>query len=646
MNSEDVVALLEALASGNGADVAAEKAAANAGLPPAAQTRVVAAAQQVAGQLAHDRRRSRELSALFTSARELTELADLEALGPRLVERARDLLGTDFAYLSAFDPSTGELRVRSTAGVVSERFKHLLVPPGTGIAAKVASTGTPQWSSRYDTADVPHASHIDRAVAEEGVRSLLGVPMTARGEVLGVLFAGNRTEQHFSPDGIALLSAFADHAAVVLAGARMLDATRKAAAAAEASAARADAQVAAMERASACHRQLTAAVLRGADTDEVISQLSRWIGRRVRAVNNAWDVTADSAGDAAPSAGRWHAHVRDAVAESRQSGHCVRVPGEPDEVAIAVAVVAGETRLGALLVSAPGTAGPAEAPAVPAGLPSASLDQRTIERAAQVIALLTFQQRAVAHAEERVRGELAADLLTGADTDPEMLQHRARSRGVVLDALQVVCVARVVSDRRAAAALIAADQVGTSGLATRLGDDIVLLAPSQDAPAVAAGVHDALRRAGIESLCAAAPAVADHRRVPAQFAQARDTVAVLAALGLTDYADTTEPFGVYAGLFGANPAAAEGFITAVLEPVIAWDTDHRSDLVATVAAWIAEGQSATRAATRLHVHANTVLQRLNRVDALLGSEWRTPEAMFRVGVAARLHELRRALGVQ
>ena len=41
-------------------------------------------------------------------------------------------------------------------------------------------------------------------------------------ETLGVLFAANYYEHGFRPDQVALLSAFADHAAVVLETARLL----------------------------------------------------------------------------------------------------------------------------------------------------------------------------------------------------------------------------------------------------------------------------------------------------------------------------------------------------------------------------------------------------------------------------------------
>jgi len=80
----------------------------------------------------------------------------------------------------------------------------------------------------------------------------------------------------------------------------------------------------------------------------------------------------------------------------------------------------------------------------------------------------------------------------------------------------------------------------------------------------------------------------------------------------------------------------------MIGPVVDWDLRHRTELAATIAAYADGGGSVARAARALYVHPNTVKQRLERVTALLGPDWRSPDPMFRVAVAARLHRLRSA----
>ena len=70
-------------------------------------------------------------------------------------------------------------------------------------------------------------------------------------------------------------------------------------------------------------------------------------------------------------------------------------------------------------------------------------------------------------------------------------------------------------------------------------------------------------------------------------------------------------------------------LAAVLGPLLDYDARRGSDLVGTLAAYFAAGASPRRAAGALHVHVNTVGQRLDRVAALLAS----------VGIPATLADL-------
>ena len=50
------------------------------------------------------------------------------------------------------------------------------------------------------------------------------------------------------------------------------------------------------------------------------------------------------------------------------------------------------------------------------------------------------------------------------------------------------------------------------------------------------------------------------------------------------------------------------------------------------------------AAELLHVHVNTVTQRLERVGQLIGTDWQQPERALEVQLALRLHRLRTGIG--
>jgi DNA-binding PucR family transcriptional regulator len=76
--------------------------------------------------------------------------------------------------------------------------------------------------------------------------------------------------------------------------------------------------------------------------------------------------------------------------------------------------------------------------------------------------------------------------------------------------------------------------------------------------------------------------------------------------------------------------------------VLAYDERRGTELVATLEAWFAAGSRPAETAKRLHVHPNTVAQRLDRIGTLLREDWRDPGRALDVQLALRLCRLRKA----
>lgn len=577
------------------------------------------------------RRRGQELSALFSSARELAELRDTDALLDRLVERAHDLMGTDVTYLSEFYEGNDELYVRSTLGAVTPEFRALRVPPGMGLASQVVRTRYPQWTSMYHANHaIPHEEGIDAAVSAEGLVSLLGVPLVASDRVLGVLFAANRSEHEFTPDEIALLSAFADHAAVVLQTTRLLERANQAAEEAERANAVLAGNVTAMERASAVHEDLTAVVLQGGSVGGVADTLSKALDRPVVVLDRELAAAAQAPTEGAVryvgDDGQLVSSVRDAIDESRLSARCVFVTGAAPLPEVAVAVVAAETFLGAVLV------GHGE-------LELRAVDRRTIERAAQISALVAVEQEAVAAAEERVRGELVSDILHADAARWQELVLRARARHVRLDQLRsVVTVSLSTENRRAASDALRG--VVPAGLVGDRDGMLTVLAPTADALPVANAVWNALR-ATLQTpvLAVAGPPAASAETLGQSHDVARRCAQLLRRLGRSDAAVDARAYEPYLAMFGSGSQDLSGFVESTIGPVLRWDRERGTDLLTTLSAFVDAGASPTRTARTMNVHVNTVTQRLDRICALLGQDWREPEPLFRISVAVRLWSL-------
>ncbi|MGI5216825.1 helix-turn-helix domain-containing protein [Nocardia sp. CA-290969] len=580
-------------------------------------------------EVARLRRREQELTALYSSARDLAEVRDIDALLARLVARAHEMMGTDVTYLSEFDPTTRDLHVRKTMGSVTPQFQNLHVPAGTGLASRIADTRSAQWVARYsEYVEGTHEDTIDNAVFAEGIVSILGVPMLSDGRVLGVLFAATRQEHRFTPEETALLSALADHASVVLQTANILAQLQESQERTRGALEKLTAHLEARDRSSAVHQELVHAVLSGGGFPQVARTLAAALDRRVTIVDTeSFPIATSAPAEQEQVTVSLSPQVRSAISLSRSSGHCRSVENNRSVEAVA-AVTAGDLYFGALLLS-------------PGSVVLGAVERRTIERAAQVAALLALQQRAVTEAYRRERGELIADLL---DTSPDRrrdLEQRARNQRLALAELTCVLIVEVPPARRAIAQRRAADFLGTGGLVGEYSATLAVIGTAADPLMLARDLRTHLIGAlGAPVLVVAAPRATSPDELPQLFRTARQTVRLLAGLDIDDRAVTTAEYAPYAVLFGANPEALQSFLDLTIGPVVDYDARHGTDLLTTLRTFVRHEASPTKTARALNYHTNTILQRLDRLKVLLGADWRQDEQLFRISLATRLDELR------
>jgi len=613
---------LELLARGASADAYEQPVllARAEGLPAeriAALQQAKALALRVRAELEGRRRREAELSALFETAHDLAGLRDLDAVLQAIVQRARSLLGTDVAYLSLNDPARGDTYMRVTEGSVAARFQQLRLGMGEGLGGLVAQTARPYVTDDYFRDDrFRHTRSIDTGVQDEGLVAIVGVPLMLGHHVIGVLFAADRRARVFEREQIALLGSFAALAAAAIDTANLLAETRSALAGLERANEIIRDRSAVIERASDVHDRLAELVLRGGGTHDVAA-----------AVSEVLDGTVEFTEAAAAPAG--------ALESSRAEGHAVR--HRDDWIA---AVTAGGELLGALVLR---------------GHPGLDpVDQRTLERAAMVTSLLLLARRSAAEAEHRVRGELLDDLLDA--RDPRLLRDRAARLRADLDATHAVLAARLEggaddadqeADARrrlwAAASHLAATRQGLA--AARDGGAVLLLplAPGDTATELARRTARDLGTAVHEPVTVGASAPVGHLTarsdtVASAYAEARRCLEALRLLGRPGDGSAAEDFG-FLGLLLAGERDIEGFVDRTIGQVVAYDERRGTELLRTLDAYFACGMSPARTKDELHVHVNTVAQRLERVGRLLGEDWQSPARALEIQLALRLHRL-------
>ncbi|MER7581007.1 GAF domain-containing protein [Kitasatospora sp. NPDC097691] len=572
--------------------------------------------------LRQHRRREAELTALFDTAGDLAASRELDTVLQAIVRRARMLLGTDTAYLTLPDEAAGDTYMRVTDGSVSVLFQTLRLSLGDGLGGLVAQTARPYATPDYRTDErFHHTGTIDAGVLDEGLVAIIGVPLLLGGQVIGVLFAADRSPRAFSPDEVALLCTLAAHAAIALDTAKSLADTRAALAELNAANELVRAHSAAVQRAEQAHDRLTDLVLRGAEVPDVAAAVAALLGGEIAVLDAEGEPLA---GRSAPAA-----ELTAAVGASRAEGRSVR-HGEQ----WVCAVLAGHDALGTMVLR---------------GRPDLDdADRRLFERASVVTALLLLLRRSVAETENRVRGELLTDLLTAPERDPAGLTARGRRLGVDLARPHLVLVAEPAeptgTDRGRLAGAARRYLFGSRGVSAEHGEAVVLLAPveagtGEDPEDTARQAAERLARlAGFPVTVGAGRPAAGPAALAAAYTEGLRCVRALRVLGRAGEGASARTLGFLGVLLG-DGHDVDGFVGATLGPLLAYDSRRGTELVRTLRAYFDCGGSLTRAKDELHVHVNTVVQRLDRVEALLGRDWNHPERSLELQLALRLQLL-------
>ncbi|GAA1937229.1 SpoIIE family protein phosphatase [Streptomyces sodiiphilus] len=145
---------------------------------------------------------------------------DLDGLLQRTVERARDMLDGDAAFLLLATDDETELEVRASTGLPSARQRFARVPVETG-------------SGRYGSARMP-AVHDDLAAAPgavpllsgTGMHAVVTVPLKVEGRLTGSLGVASETPGRYSNEEALRLQFAADRIALAVESARLTELER------------------------------------------------------------------------------------------------------------------------------------------------------------------------------------------------------------------------------------------------------------------------------------------------------------------------------------------------------------------------------------------------------------------------------------
>jgi GAF domain-containing protein len=591
---------------------------------PEAVERELQIALELRSKLVSTRQQADELSVLNDLARRLASLHRPREVLQEVAAQARRLLSMDLTYILLLQDD-GRLQIEVVEGSMGLGLRGLELSPGQGLAGRVLSTGQPMWSQQYLNDDMfLHVDNADAAVLAEHLGGVLGVPLMAGSETIGVLVAAGRRPRTFPDREVQLLAALATHAAVAIQSATLFERAAKAAERLGAANRHLEATIAQRQRSAQLRESLMAEILAGSGTDGVLARIEKFLGQPVYFL----------------------------------------VEEDPGPRSRAIASLIGTTEMCALftdtgvpLVSVDGPVGSALAAqvALPTGyvgcLVTADNDdvddiRGILSIGVTSVALAVASERAVAEAELRTRGELAHVLLS-AGSDERTARRRARATGLDIDAVTTLVAFDPGEADTSSSAVALANRAATR-MANELGGwsseydgrVIVLISRIPTSEVVArAGTATGPRGRYTIGVASTEGGVLGLRRA---HEMALQTARVLHGLGRAGECAQADDLGMFRSLFSqAGRNEVSEFVATTLGPLLEHDSFRRGDLTVTLSTYLQESQHHARTCARLHIHANTLYQRLERITALLEESWRQPDRTLELQMALRLRELAR-----
>jgi len=169
----------------------------------------------------------RIIDALYRVNNLMAEVADLNQLLNQIMNESKNVVGAEASSLILYDEEKDDLFFKIALGEKGEQVKVIRLKMGQGIAGTCAQER--RTIVVNDAAqDQRHFKQADK-VSEFQTRNLVAAPMMRKGRLIGVLEVLNKFDhQPFTEADIKVLDFFADHAAIAIENAMLVEANIRA----------------------------------------------------------------------------------------------------------------------------------------------------------------------------------------------------------------------------------------------------------------------------------------------------------------------------------------------------------------------------------------------------------------------------------
>ncbi|KUI36493.1 guanylate cyclase [Mycobacterium sp. GA-2829] len=462
-----------------------------------------------------------------------------------------------------------------------------------------------------------HHTKLDQAVREERITAAAAVPLPTGPRIIGALIAANRDERTFSLSDVELLRILGAHAALAIDRVAVAEERDQALMSLQSD----NLELTRGQAASVqVHNTLARVLLTGTQLSDLVTGLVEIIEGQLAVFDRDVRMLAE-AGGFTPT------EHTDELVRSAAATHLTQTTSE-----LAAVPVTTTTGLhGVLCLRAP------------AGVTRS--DIQVIERAVVTAAILLLRAEAEAGAAGFRRDDFINDLVSGKENPAHLMQRAAKLKFDVRSPYTIHVVRADLQDRRIASLAheAARPKNGLAGLCHRMQPDerpsAVVLLPGEDARKNSLALAEAMRRASdAEVSVAGAGPVRGGSDVRRFFEEAHACSDAMLRLSGYRLSGTMDDLG-FLGLVLGRDKNIHAFVEGALAPVVNYDAEHRTELLHTLDALLSTDGGPTAAAELLHVHVSTVKQRMQRLQRLLGDDWRSVDRTLELRLAMKLHRI-------
>jgi GAF domain-containing protein len=158
-----------------------------------------------------------ELASLFEVGKAITSTLQLDRVLETITENVQRVMNADATAIMLLDAEHKQLQMKTSINL-GRHHTSRSVSLGKGIAGIAAKTGRPMILVDEESGQ---AATFPEAVRKDGLRTILSVPMAARGHVIGLINVYHKKIHYHEPGEISLLTTLSTQAAIAIENARL-----------------------------------------------------------------------------------------------------------------------------------------------------------------------------------------------------------------------------------------------------------------------------------------------------------------------------------------------------------------------------------------------------------------------------------------